>query len=106
MGETEIQKRLREIAVDVIQWGLGFMALVGRITQVRQMPDISDADKLSLAEAAERLGKLFDKVVELNATQPTAREFIEQLISSHDRLREETAKLNHNIDRLLASRKA
>ena len=103
---NEKQKRVLEIGTDLLMWGLGFARLLKRVGEVNKMPDLSDLEKRKIVEAAERLGKLFESVLAANDAQPTADDALDHLIASYDRLKEETAKLNANIDRLLASRKA
>lgn len=87
-------------------WGLKFANLLKRVGEVNKMTDISDFDKKAIVDAAERVGKLFAEVAKANEQQSAPSEIIDHLIASYDRLCEETDKLNQNIDRLLASRKA
>jgi hypothetical protein len=72
------QKRLLQIANDVFQWNLEMLAFFRRVGEVEAMPDISEADKQGLRDAAKQIGDLFKRVVELTDSQPTADDLIEQ----------------------------
>ncbi|HEY6418021.1 MAG TPA: hypothetical protein VIX59_03375 [Candidatus Binataceae bacterium] len=102
---NEQQTRLLQIASDVLQWNLDMLAYFRQVGEVENMPDISDADKEQLRETAIKLGELFTKVGELSDSQPTANDLIEQLIASHDRMREELTKANQKLAAILANRK-
>jgi hypothetical protein len=73
--------------------------------EVEQMPDIPESTKHELRDSANAIGELFKKVGDLTDLQPTADDLIEQLIASHDRLREELAAANQKLDRILTTRK-
>lgn len=102
---NEQQKRLLQIADDVLQWNLEWLDFLRRISEVEAMGDISEADKKEILAASQRIANQFEKVVELSDPQPTAHDLIEQLIASHDRLREELSSANKKLDGILASRR-
>jgi hypothetical protein len=101
---NEQQTRLLQIASDLLQWSLEMIGLFPRVGEVEKMADVSDADKQKLRKAVEKIVDLFSKVAELSDSQPTANELIEQLIASHDRLREELVKVNQMFDGILMTR--
>lgn len=101
---NEQQKHLLQIADDVLQWNLEMLAFFHRVSEVEAMAEISEDDKQELRETAGKIGKLFSEVANLSASQPTPHELIEQLIASHDRLREELASANEKLDGILATR--
>jgi hypothetical protein len=100
------QKRVLEIGSDLLRWGLEFAKILRRTGEVYKMPDISDFDKQTISDAAKRLSDQFAEVLKVSDSQPTADATLDHLIASYDRLCEEAAKLNQDIDRLLSSRKA
>ena len=101
---NEQQKRLTEIAIDVFQWLGERVSMFRRVGEVEAMDDVSDADKRELREAATKSGELFKQVADLSDSQPTTNDLIEQLIASHDRLREELATVNQKLDGIVTSR--
>jgi hypothetical protein len=95
------QKRLLMSAIDVMKWVGEMTALMRRIGDLDDHPNIASADKLEAIEIGKRIATLFKKSQELADAQPTADDLIEQVIASHDRLREEVEKANAFLDRLL-----
>jgi len=76
------------------------LCALNRVGEIGRRPDVPEAEKQRLKDIAERIGDLFSRVTELSESQPTAKELIEQLIASHDRLREELAKANALLDHI------
>jgi len=88
--------------LDIVEWPKRWMYFMTKIGEVNKRSDISNDDKENLQEVGKWLGELFNKVIELYESQPTVEDSIQQLIASYDRMNEELAIANAQLDRIAA----
>ena len=88
--------------MDIVEWPKRWMYFMTKIGEVNKRSDISNDDKENLQEVGKWLGELFNKVIELYESQPTVEDSIQQLIASYDRMNEELAIANAQLDRIAA----
>jgi|SRR5690242_15734475 len=94
--------RLRDVALELSDRQSELLTFVTQSSLVANRPDVSNEDKRALQAASRTLVALYTKLADIDDSELTPNEQIEQLIASHDRFREELSKANVLLERILS----
>lgn len=92
----ETMRRRLSIARELMTWAEALPRLLARIDKVLKLPDITKAQTADIESIAELVGTVF-----LGIREAVDSDDYDRMIASVDRLREEIARANEILDRLL-----